>query len=90
MDLSPKDERYANQDYVGCREAIFSIGDVSEIFRDMPKREWPEFVGDKKRLVLELFFLDQRKQCEIVEMTGLSKGYVSQIISKAKRKIGLG
>lgn len=85
--LCEQAEKYVSQDYTSCRESYFEEGDVSEVFENKAPREWPEFHGSKKDLIITMYFVDQLNQWEIVDKTGISKGYVSKVVKAALNKL---
>jgi len=49
--------------------------------------EWPESGKTKKRLILELYFIDGREQHEIEYIVGTTQQYVSRVIVAEKRRV---
>lgn len=49
--------------------------------------EWPETGKTKKRLILELYFVDNREQHEIIFITGATQAYISRVVNAEKRRI---
>jgi DNA-directed RNA polymerase specialized sigma subunit len=53
------------------------------------KREWPKLRSSKKQLIISLYFMDNRKPKEIIEITGCSEGYLYEVLRKSFEKLGL-
>jgi len=49
--------------------------------------DWPESGKTKKRLILELYFLDGREQHEIEYIVGTTQQYVSRVIVAEKKRL---
>lgn len=61
-----------------------------ELPREFTKRfkntqEWLESRKTKKQLIIELYFIDGRRQSDIVLIVGCSQPYVSKVIRQAKK-----
>lgn len=78
-------------------EALLSqVSTRPEHDRELPKEfvrqyianmQWPEPRSSKKRLILELFFLDGREQKDIPFIVGTDRHYVSRVLCTEKKRI---
>jgi DNA-directed RNA polymerase specialized sigma subunit len=69
---------YANQDRIGQRYTIISQMDIDE---ELPgPDQWPQKTTIET--ILQLFFVDRKKQTEIAKLLMVSQQYVSKIISQ--------
>jgi len=50
-------------------------------------KTWPTPKESKEQLIIDLYFIDGRKQSEIVLIVGCAKSYVSKTVKSYKEKI---
>ena len=59
-----------------------------EVIVNVQYEEMLRKLSERERNIMILFFVHDKKQCEISSLTGLSQSYISRIIKGVKRKYG--
>lgn len=75
--LCEKAEKYVTQEKSGRREAL--LEDLNPVIQP---GEWPKVATTEA--ILQLFFLDGKKQQDIADIVMVSRQYVSKVIRKYK------
>jgi len=76
VELCKKAEQYVSQDHTGRKERLLKRPTL--IIKPMPKKS----TKSKEELIIELFFLDGKKQYQIADIVYVSRQYVSKVVKK--------
>ena len=68
--------------HISMRELLFADIDIA----NKPHIEWPLLTRSNKQLILDLYFIDRRRQTDIADHLGVSRSYVSKVVKQIREK----